>query len=293
MANELRRRLHLAVKRRLAGDTLGCWLSGGLDSSVLAALARPFVTHLHTFVAGVPGAPDVEAARAVAGYLKAEHHEVMVDLPGLLDVLPRVIYHLESFDALLVRSSLTNYLVAGEAARYVPAVLSGEASDELFAGYAYLAGLPSGRLAGELLELIAGLHNTALQRVDRCAAAHGLLAYVPFTDPAVVDYALCIPPELKRRDGVEKWILRHAFSGALPEAILWRKKAKFWEGAGVGKMMAEYAEERIGDAAFLGERRLPNGWLLRTKEELLYYRIFREHFGDLAELDWMGRTKET
>jgi asparagine synthase (glutamine-hydrolysing) len=247
---------------------------------------------MHTFVAGQAGAPDVAAARVAAEHLKTVHHELLVDRATLMAALPAVVYHLESFDALLVRSSLTNYLVAREAARYVPAVLSGEASDELFAGYSYLNAVPDEHLSGELLDILGRLHNTALQRVDRCASAHGILAYVPFSDATVVEYALRIPPEYKRYDGVEKWILRHALDGSLPDQVLWRKKAKFWEGTGVGEIMAEFADQQISDADFSREARLPNGWLLRTKEELLYYRVFRQHFGELPELSWLGRTKQ-
>ena len=142
-----------------------------------------------------------------------------------------------------------------------------------------------------MIDIIGRLHNTALQRVDRFASAHGTVAHVAFLNPEVVAYALQIPAEFKLRDGVEKWILRWALDGALPESVLNRTKAKFWEGAGVGDLLAEYAKGQISDADFRAERKLANGWTLNTKEELLYYRIFREHFGELEDLAWMGRTK--
>jgi asparagine synthase (glutamine-hydrolysing) len=291
IAQELRRRLAAAVERGIGDGHVGSWLSGGLDSSAIAALARPHVRELHTFAAGLPGAPDLEHARAVAEFIHARHHAVVVTVPDLLAALPDVIFHLESFDALLVRSSITNYLAARRAADYVPAVFSGEGGDELFAGYEYLKGLDVAALPGELVDIAGRLHNTALQRVDRSAAAWGTVAHVPFLDPDVVDYALRIPVEFKLRAGVEKWILRRALDGALPESVLSRPKAKFWEGAGVGTWLAQHADERIGDADFDRERRLPGGWTLDTKEELLYYRIFREHFGEFDDNAWMGRTK--
>ena len=291
MAQDLRGHLAAAVERRIGNGEVGCRLSGGLDSSAMAALARPHVDRLHTFAAGLPGAPDLASAAEVAAFIGSDHHEVVVTFAQMLAVLPAVIYHLESFDALLVRSSITNYLVAKAASDYVPAVFSGEGGDELFAGYEYLKALDPAALPAELIDIIGRLHNTALQRVDRCASAHGTVAHVAFLNPEVVAYALQIPAEFKLRDGVEKWILRRALDGALPESVLDRTKAKFWEGAGVSDLLAEYAKGQISDADFRAERKLVNGWTLNTKEELLYYRIFREHFGELEDLAWMGRTK--
>ena len=291
LARRLRGRLQLSVRRRVSGDAIGSWLSGGLDSSTLAALARPLVNHLHTIAVGLPGAPDLEYARAVADHLGTDHHEIAVTRDDLLRVLDEVIYYLESFDALLVRSSMVNYLASRGAAEYVETVLSGEAGDELFAGYDYLRGVSPRDLPGELIDITGRLHNTALQRVDRSAAAHGLVALVPFADPDVVDLALRIPVEYKLKDGVEKWILRRAMDGALPESVLGRKKAKFWQGAGVEDLLASHAEETISDHDLRQERRLENGWSLSSKEELLYFRVFRQHFSDLGDLSWMGRTK--
>jgi asparagine synthase (glutamine-hydrolysing) len=293
VAAGLRRRLNQAVARVAAGEVVGAWLSGGLDSSSLAALARPHARRLHTFAAGMAGAPDLEFARAVADHIGSDHDEVVVGPKDLLLVLPAVIYHLESFDALLVRSSLMSYLVSRAAANCVGQVLSGEAGDELFAGYHYLKSLDPLRLPDELVDITERLHNTALQRVDRCASAFGVVAHVPFADPDVVSYAFRIPAKLKLRDGVEKWILRQAMTGLLPGPVLNRTKAKIWQGAGVGESLAAETEIQISDRELELERTLPNGWLLSSKEELLYYRIFRERFGDASSLDWMGRTKVT
>ncbi len=257
----------------------------------MAALARPHVDKLYTFAAGAPNAPDLEHAREAAEFIGSDHHEVVVSFNEMMDALPEVIYHLESFDALLIRSSITNYLVAKAASDYVPAVFSGEGGDELFAGYEYIKSMDIEDLPDELIDITNRLHNTALQRVDRSSAAHGTVAHVGFLDPDVVDYALRIPPDLKLHDGVEKWILRRAMDGLLPESILDRTKSKFWEGAGVGNQLSQYAEERINDSEFECERVLPSGEVLNTKEELMNYRIFKEQFGEFEDLAWMGRTK--
>jgi asparagine synthase (glutamine-hydrolysing) len=291
-------RLHLlleqAILHRIDGPVMGCWLSGGLDSSAMAALARPYLETLHTFAGGLDGAPDLEYATQVAEFLHTDHHEVIVTVAGLLKVLPEVIYHLESFDALLVRSSLINYLVAETASYFVGSAFSGEGGDELFGGYEYLKDLPPEELPAELVDITGRLHNTALQRVDRSASAHGLVIYVPLLDLDVVEFALHVPPGLKiKRDGdvIEKYIFRLAMQGTLPDDVLWRPKSKFWQGAGVGILLEQHAEETVTDADFARERTLPNSWQLNTKEELLYYRIFKEHFGEFEDLAWMGRTK--
>jgi asparagine synthase (glutamine-hydrolysing) len=283
IALKLRRRLEIAVAKYNENGDVGVWLSGGLDSSTLAALANRYFHPFHTFTAGVTGAPDLEYAQAVADFIHSEHHMVTVTIEDMLAILPEVIYHLESFDVWLVRSSILNYLVARLAANYVPAVFSGEGGDELFAGYEYLKSLDPTDLPDELLDITLRLHNTALQRVDRCASAHGTVAHVIFLDPAVVDYALRIPSKYKLYNGVEKWILRQAVGDILPATIVERSKSKFWEGAGVQDRMAQYAKTHITDHDFSRERSLPNGWTLHSKEELHYYRIFREHFGEFED----------
>lgn len=290
-AAELLNRLTISVSRRITSDRIGVWLSGGLDSSTIAALARPWAKELHTFAGGLRNASDLSYAKEVANHIDSHHHEVIVNLKEMLRILPRVIYHLESFDALLVRSSIINYFVADLTSGYVGEVFSGEGGDELFAGYQYLKTIPANDLDDELLDITKRLHNTAFQRVDRCASAHGLTAHVVFADPHVFDFAQQIPSGLKLRDGIEKWILRKSIEEMLPKKIVWRPKIKFWEGSGVEELISDYASVKVTDSDFKAERNLDNGWTLRTKEELFYYRIFKEQFDEIKNLDWMGRTK--
>jgi asparagine synthase (glutamine-hydrolysing) len=290
-AAKLRRLLEESISGRIKSDSFGSWLSGGLDSSTIAAIAKPYVKTLHTFSAGLKNAPDLEFARIVADHIKSNHHEVIVDFNEMIKKLPEVIYHLESFDALLVRSSIINYIAAKVASDYVFEIFSGEGGDELFAGYEYIKSLPPQSIPDELIDITGRLHNTAFQRVDRCASAHSTIPHVVFADPKIFNYALSIPAKYKLKDGVEKWILRQAVKDALPSSVLNRTKAKFWEGSGVNELISDFSSKKISDRDFSNERILANGWNLNSKEELLYYRIFKEHFGEAINYNWMGRTK--
>ena len=294
LARQLRYHLVRAVRKCVSAGAVGAWLSGGLDSSTIAAIAQRQTAELHTFAVGLDGAPDLHYAQVVADFVGSRHHEHRCSPGELLKLLPQVIYHLESFDALLVRSSLVNYLAGKIASDYVSVVLSGEGGDELFAGYSYLKNVPGPKLEEELLDILGRLHNTALQRVDRCSKAHGVVAQVPFLDQDVVAFARRIPVEYKlsaETGMVEKWILRRAMDGLLPPDVLARPKAKFWEGAGVQEILHDHAETVVSDADFRAERQLPDGSALNSKEELLYYRLFREAFGELSSLAFVGRTK--
>jgi len=294
IVEELRETLLAAVIESIdvvAGD-VGVLLSGGLDSTAIATLASNFLNNrIHTFTIGLHDAPDLVAAREVAECVGTTHHNLIVTRDELIEYLPEVIWHLESFDALLVRSSLLHYLIAKMASDYVPSIMVGEGADELFAGYPIHKEIHLSKLPAVLLESLRNMHNESLQRVDRCGTAHGLNTTVPYLDPRLVTFSLRIPPELKVRNGFGKWCLREAMADLIPASTLNRPRAKFWESGGVDGMLAEWARESIAFEEFTKEQILLNGWRLDSREELMDYRIFHDHFGEIAESPtWVGRT---
>ena len=293
IAAQLRYRLEQAISRVAGADEIGCWLSGDLASNSLAALARPNVGVLHTFSVGTPGTPDLDYAQEAASFLRAEHHQITITLDEVLAPLPTVIWHLESFDVALVRSSVTRFLAAKRATDFVDTILFDDGAEEILGTSAEHGKLRQSEATDPMVDSAHRLHNTSLQRVDRSSSSHGLVAHVPFLDLDVFEYALTIPPRLKtRRNGevVEQWILREALTSVLPDDLLRPSTTNLWSGAGVGFLLALSAEDQITDQDFYRERVLPSGWTLRDKEELMYYRIFREHFGELEDLSWMSRT---
>jgi asparagine synthase (glutamine-hydrolysing) len=273
-----------SVHRQLMGDVpVGVFLSGGLDSSLVAAIAARILAargeRLKTFAVGTSGSPDLAAARRVAEHLDSEHHETTYTATDALAALPGVVRSIESFDPGLVRSAVPNYMLARFTARHVKVVLTGEGADELFAGYEYMRELSEpAALHAELERTVASLHNLNLQRCDRVTMAHGLEARVPFLDREVIDWAMSLPPEAKvtRPGEPEKRLLREAFDGWLPDELLWRDKAEFGDGSGARDVLSEAMAATVSDGEFEAERRAVDP-PLRTKEELAYYRIFRAH----------------
>jgi len=273
-----------AVERQLMGDVpVGVFLSGGLDSSLVAAIAARALARegkrLQTFAVGTPESPDLAAARRVAEHIGSNHHETTYTAEDALDALPTVVRSIESFDPGLVRSAVPNFMLARFTAEHVKVVLTGEGADELFAGYDYLREFTTAdALHAELVRTVSGLHNLNLQRCDRVTMAHGLEARVPFLDREVIDWALRLPAEAKLSPPgtPEKRLLREAFDGWLPEDLLWREKAEFGDGSGARDVLSAATEAEVSDAEFEAERDAVEP-PLRTKEELAYYRIFREH----------------
>ena len=277
--------LERAVAKRMRSDVpLGAFLSGGLDSSAIAAIARRHVEELHTYAVGLPDSSDLVAARRVAEHIGSIHHEYIIEPEEIGAVLPGVVRHLESYDRDLVRSAVPTWFVSRFAARDVKVVLTGEGADELFAGYTYYADYDDPDvLQRELHRSLNAMHDVNLQRVDRMTMAHSLEARVPFLDRELVALAMRVPATLKQRPEVggdgAKWILRKACEDLLPAEIVWRDKLQFDQGSGFsdyleGHARREYEAGRIrahsaGDAEEALYRQLLADAAEDTGEQLL------------------------
>nr|WP_299051768.1 asparagine synthase (glutamine-hydrolyzing) [uncultured Nocardioides sp.] len=291
-----------AVRARMMADVpIGVFLSGGLDSSLVAAIMVREIEHVsgpgtvvRSFAAGTPDSPDLVAARRVAAYLGTEHHERVYTDDEVIDVLPAVVRSIESYEPSLVRSAVPNYLLSELAAQHVKVVLTGEGADELFAGYHHLRELDEAALADALVEGVQVLHHLNLQRADRVSMAFGLEARVPFLAREMLAVAQRVPVAWKllgedgQEQAQEKAILREAFAGWLPDSVLWRRKEQFGDGSGTADVMTRRAEAFVPDDEWESVRLegLPSA---RSREELGYQRIFADHLGGIRAEQVLGR----
>ncbi len=288
-----------AVRRQLMCDVpYGVLLSGGLDSSVISAIAKYYsqkrveddgktdawFPRLHSFAIGLEGAPDLKKARVVADYLGTVHHEIHYTIQEGLDALRDVIYHIETYDVTTIRASTPMYLMA----RYIKAmgikmVLSGEGSDEIFGGYLYFHKAPNDKeMHEELVRKLDQLHLYDCLRANKSLMAWGVEGRVPFLDKKFLDIAMHFKPSAKMCQGkeIEKKALRQAFDGMLPEEVLWRQKEQFSDGVGYSWIDAlrDYAEQKVSDRKFAErETRFPVNTPV-TKEAYLYREIFEDLF---------------
>lgn len=279
-----------AVKKRLladAGVPFGTFCSGGLDSSIIAAIAAREIPSLHTFVVGMVDrdgtiSENVAAARRVADYIGSIHHERVFTEEEYYDALPEVINNLESYDPSLVRFAVPYYFICKLASNHVTVALTGEGADELFAGYDYMKQVPPERLNEEGWRRTRNLHNVNLQRADRMGMYCNLELRVPFLDPAMIELAMQILPDLKiheeKGERVEKWIFRKAFeeSGLLPKEIIWRCRDRYSLEAVYGGLGARLAEREISNDELIALRRDNPGAHLPSREAALYFKIFRQ-----------------
>ena len=299
-AREIREIIENSIRRRVDFATpTAALLSGGLDSSVVCGLASRLYkdcfgseASLKTYAIGLGESDDIRNARIVASDIGSEHHELIVDLDLILEALPKVIYHLESFDPSLVRSSVSNYLISKRAREHgIEQLLSGEGGDEIFCGYTYLKDFPSEELVGEQLKCLGYLHNNASLRLDRMNQCHSIRVVAPLISGELLDYALRLPPEYKQKpEGtgkIEKWIFRKAYESVLPETIVWRGKQEFSQGSGSASVLPAYFEKTISDEDFAHAR--SKHPLVRSKEELHYFRIFTGYFGTGRAVDTVGQ----
>ena len=304
---DLRAALEAAVHRQLMSDVpYGVLLSGGLDSSIIAACAalharrriedddrsEAWWPRLHSFAIGLDGSPDLAAAQIAAEALGTVHHGFTYTLQEGLDALPEVIRHVETYDVTTIRASTPMYLLARRIkAMGVKMVLSGEGADEVFGGYLYFHKAPDAReFHAETVRKLDALHQFDCARANKSMMAWGVEARVPFLDLDFLDVAMAMDADAKcvrERNGrrIEKAILREAFDGLLPDAILWRQKEQFSDGVGYGWIdgLKAHAEQCVGDAVFASApERFPVN-TPETKEAFLYRRIFEDLFpGDAA-----------
>ena len=296
---DLRVALEQAVRRQLMTDVpYGVLLSGGLDSSLVAACAARFAREriedggrseawwprLHSFAIGMQGSPDLAAAQLAAEALGTVHHGFVYSFWEGLDALPEVIRHIESYDVTTVRASTPMYLLARRIkAIGVKMVLSGEGADELFGGYLYFHKAPTAQaFHEETVRKLDALHSYDCLRANKAMMAWGVEARVPFLDLAFIDTAMAFDARHKMAGPgrIEKAVLREAFAGALPEAILWRQKEQFSDGVGYGWIdgLKAHAGQVVSEREFAAAAaRWPHN-TPATKEAYLYRALFEKCF---------------
>ena len=295
----LREALEQAVRRQLMSDVpYGVLLSGGLDSSIITAVANRLAPRrvedddrspawwprLHSISIGLAGAPDLAAAREAAAHIGTVHHEFHFTVQEGLDAVRDVIRHIESYDVTTVRASTPMYLMARRIkAMGIKMVLSGEGADEIFGGYLYFHKAPDDRsFHEETVRKLSRLHWYDCLRANKSMAAWGVEARVPFLDKEFLDVAMTMGPSVKRPGNgrIEKHVLREAFADLLPPSIAWRQKEQFSDGVGyawIDSLKAsaerEITDRQLADAATRFPLNPP-----ASKEAYLYRRIFEEHF---------------
>lgn len=295
----LRSALEAAVKRQLMSDVpYGVLLSGGLDSSVISAIAKKYAAkrietdsrneawwpQLHSFAVGLEGAPDLVAARKVAEHIGTVHHEIHYTVQEGLDAIRDVIYFIETYDVTTVRASTPMYLLARVIKSMgIKMVLSGEGADEVFGGYLYFHKAPDAEaFHDETVRKLGKLHLYDCLRANKSLCAWGVEGRVPFLDKEFLDVAMRIDPEEKmvKNGRIEKWVLRKAFEDLLPESVVWRQKEQFSDGVGYNWIdsLKKITREQVSDTdmAHAAERFPVNP--PRNKEEYYYRCIFEEHF---------------
>ncbi|MBY0488169.1 MAG: asparagine synthase B [Flavobacteriaceae bacterium] len=295
----IREALTEATRKRLMSDVpIGVLLSGGLDSSLTSSIAARLLKEkgkdLHSFSIGLDAdAPDAKAARKVAEFLGTKHHEVHFTIEQGIEILDKLIWHLETYDVTSIRASTPMYFLSKAITDMgIKVVLSGEGADEIFGGYLYFRNAPSTEdFTKETIERVQKLFTADLLRADKSTMAHGLEARVPFLDKAFLDVSMLIKGEEKQPktyDGKEKYILRKAFDTPdnpyLPDEVLWRQKEQFSDGVGYNwiDQLIEYCatqvtDEQLEKAAITFPYNAPT-----TKEAYFYRTIFHKYYPQVS-----------
>lgn len=297
--DELREALEASVRRQMMSDVpYGVLLSGGLDSSIISAVAQKYAGNrvetggkeaawwprLHSFAVGLRGAPDLLKARLVAEHIGTVHHEINYTIQEGLDALSDVVYFTETYDVTTIRASTPMYLLARVIKSMgIKMVLSGEGADEIFGGYLYFHKAPSARaFHEETVRKLSKLYLYDCLRANKSLAAWGVEGRVPFLDTEFLDVAMRINPVAKMCPGsvMEKKILREAFSSLLPQEVAWRQKEQFSDGVGYSWIdtlkqitASSVSDEELAHAADRFPINPP-----RNKEEYFYRSLFAAHF---------------
>ena len=285
----------LACTRRLMSDVpVGVFISGGLDSSLVASVAKrnlPPGYKFHSFSCGLAGSPDVAAAQKVADFLGTEHHVLTFTVEDGIKALRKVVYHLETYDITTIRASTPMYLLSELCNKYVKVVLSGEGADEVFGGYLYFHNAPSEEaFYNETVRRVKLLYTSDVLRGDRSTAGQSLELRVPFLDRDFLDVAMSYSMKDKMTDKgerIEKWAIRHAFSKEftgeefLPESILMRPKEQFSDGVGYSWIdgLKDYCAEKVSDEQLANAAKTFPHDPPTTKEAYHYRVIFEDIFG--------------
>ena len=291
----IRKQLIQATQKRLMSDRpIGCLLSGGLDSSVIASILSHQIPNLQTFSIGFStDSTDLKAARKVAQHLGTVHNEVIIPYSKALESIPRVIQSLETFDITTIRASVGMFLLSEWIKKNSDVIVlySGEGSDELFCGYLYFHGAPNFvSLERESRRLLDELHLYDVLRADRTTASHGLELRVPFLDKHLIELVVKLPGKYRHphqpneeRKQMEKLLLRKAFAEDLPESIVWRRKEGFSDGVSSLErswytVIQEHVESLISDIELEAVKGQENYLTPITKESIWYKKIFDEKF---------------
>lgn len=297
--DELREALEASVKRQLMSDVpYGVLLSGGLDSSIISAIASKYASRriesgdkqeawwprLHSFAVGLKGAPDLAAAKKVADHIGTVHHEINYTVQEGINALRDVIYYIETYDVTTVRASTPMYLLARVIKSMgIKMVLSGEGADEIFGGYLYFHKAPNAKaFHEETVRKLKKLHLYDCLRANKSLSAWGVEGRVPFLDKEFLDVAMRLNPEDKmaKNGRMEKWVLRKAFEDMIPESIAWRQKEQFSDGVGYSWIdsLKALANSQVSDDMMKNARRRFPINPPMNKEEYFYRSIFEECF---------------